>query len=322
MKKRIGPQLLMTLAIVAGAAAFAAGVQRSDSDSEGEGRAFLGVHLEEETEDPEGGARVAGVVPDSAAEKAGLRSGDVIQKIDDKVVRGPLGLAESLRKHTAGDRVQITVSRDSKDVVLDAELGDRSDALKHRLAPLANLGEWGERFGEHMGQLGEHFAHAYAFGDRPRLGVQLVELTPELREHLGGDREKGVLVSKVLDDMPAQAAGIRVGDLIVAVEDDEITDSGELVEALRERAGQQFSIRVIRDRRPVTLEVSLPDEDEDEADADGPRARYVAPPAPTAPVLADLPALPALPPPPPSLAPAAPPPPPAPPAAPGMGDTV
>lgn len=308
MKKWIGPQLLMILGMVAGAAAVAAGANRSGSESEAEGRAFLGVHLEEETQDPDGGARVAGVVPDSAAEKAGLEKGDVIQKIDDKVVRGPLGLAESLRKHAAGDRVRITVSRDGKNVALDAELGDRSDALEHRLAPLAELGEWGERFGEHMGEWGQHMAHLYSFGDRPRLGVQLVELTPELREHLGGGRENGVLVSKVMEDMPAEAAGIRVGDLIVAVDDEEITDSGELVEALRERAGERFPIRVIRDRRAITLEVSLPDEDEDEADADGPRAFYLVPPAP------ELPALPALPSLPPRLAPAAPPAPPTPPA--------
>ena len=38
----------------------------------------------------------------------------------------------------------------------------------------------------------------FRWGSRPKLGVQLVATTPELREHLGGGRDRGVLVGKVM----------------------------------------------------------------------------------------------------------------------------
>ena len=50
------------------------------------------------------------------------------------------------------------------------------------------------------------------------LGVSLTETTPDLREHLGADKDRGVLVSKVLSGMPAEDAGIEVGDLITQVD--------------------------------------------------------------------------------------------------------
>ena len=44
---------------------------------------------------------------------------------------------------------------------------------------------------------------------RPLLGVQIVETTPELRAHLGGSADAGILVGKVMDEMPAKEAGMH-----------------------------------------------------------------------------------------------------------------
>jgi C-terminal processing protease CtpA/Prc len=97
---------------------------------------------------------------------------------------------------------------------------------------------------------------------RPMLGVQLVEATPELREHMGSDSEAGVLVSKVLPDMPAEEAGVEVGDLIVGVDGENIEDAGDLISALRKKAGETIRVEVIRDGRPVSLDVFLPEREE------------------------------------------------------------
>jgi hypothetical protein len=50
------------------------------------------------------------------------------------------------------------------------------------------------------------------------LGVQLVELTPELRSHFGVTENVGVLVSKVISESAAERAGIEVGDILTAVD--------------------------------------------------------------------------------------------------------
>jgi len=81
--------------------------------------------------------------------------------------------------------------------------------------------------------------------------------------------------------MPAEHAGVRVGDLIVSVGDEPVNDVSELRQALGDRAGETFKIRVIRDKKAIDLDVTLP-ATEDEA-ITGPQAflRGV-PPAPPA----------------------------------------
>lgn len=117
---------------------------------------------------------------------------------------------------------------------------------------------------------------------RPRLGVQLTETTPELREHLGGTEDAGVLVSKVIEDSAAEDAGVEVGDLIVDVDGDEISSTSDLRKALAERDGETFDIEVIRGGRSVQLSVTL--EADDEERPTGPRA-YRRVPRPTAPAI-------------------------------------
>ncbi len=126
-----------------------------------------------------------------------------------------------------------------------------------------------EEFQERMEQLGESLENMrfnfgvapdihFRFDGKPRLGVELVNVTGDLREHLGADRDEGVLVGRVLQDTPAQDAGVEVGDLLVAVGGEQVGSQGDLRRLLRERDGETFNLDVIRDGRSVTLSVSLP----------------------------------------------------------------
>jgi len=108
------------------------------------------------------------------------------------------------------------------------------------------------------------------WGHKPSLGVQLVETTPELREHLGGTEEAGVLVSKILSGMPAQKAGLLVGDLIVSVDGEPVASSNDLILALRDKVGETFDVEIVRNSRTRTLEVTIPEPETDRPT--GPRA--------------------------------------------------
>jgi membrane-associated protease RseP (regulator of RpoE activity) len=131
---------------------------------------------------------------------------------------------------------------------------------------------------------------------RPKLGVELVETTVELREHLGGGETEGVLVSKVLSGMPAARAGIEVGDLILRVDGRSVASVEELREALADQTGRTFPVDVVRRDRTMTLDVTIPAAEERPT---GPRAGGLParPPAALLPVTG---------PPPPPAAPAAP----------------
>jgi S1-C subfamily serine protease len=257
--------------------------------------AFLGVSLEEETEYEEGGARVTSVVEGSPAEAAGLKEGDIIVGFDGSTVRGPVGLTKMIHAREAGDAVAITVVRDGQREKLKAELGDRVETMPRTLAwtfledgdfkieaPEKYL-ESQERLKENLERLKDRYIdlHHCEEGDctlqffsgwagKPKLGVQLVEMTPELREHLGGTRETGILVSKVLPGTPAREAGIRVGDLIVAVAGEEVSHASDIRRALKDKAGETFDVEVIRDGAPMRIEVTLPEPEEDVPT--GPRA--------------------------------------------------
>ncbi|RNL77759.1 S1C family serine protease [Nocardioides marmorisolisilvae] len=72
------------------------------------------------------GAEVREVQADGAAAQAGLKSGDVITKVDDDVVDGSESLIATVRGHRPGDEVTLTYVRDGKTETVKATLG--SDA--------------------------------------------------------------------------------------------------------------------------------------------------------------------------------------------------
>jgi hypothetical protein len=273
--------------------------------------AYMGVQLEEETEHPEGGARVTEVVHDSPAEKAGLQSGDIIVVFDGKTIRGPVGLTKQIHERKPGDTVRVDVLRDGRVKTLEIELAGRGGRA-YTVAPFGEmefvtpemekeLQEKIERSLEHLEHLelpeiyslspceeGEdceglkNFNFQFRWGGKPRLGVQLVEATPELKEHLGSSDGTGVLVSKVMRGLPAEHAGVQVGDLIVRVAGDPIKDVSDLRRALSDRAGETFAVEVVRDGKSIDLDVTLPETDED--DVSGPQALMLrAPRAPAVP---------------------------------------
>ena len=80
------------------------------------------------------------------------------------------------------------------------------------------------------------------------LGVQMLELTPELREHFRVPKDAGVLVSRVVADSPAAKAGLRAGDIITAVEGNRVDSPSEVARAVRDRKdGESVRIDYSRD---------------------------------------------------------------------------
>ena len=288
------------------------------NEGPGEKTPYLGVNLSEETQNPEGGARIESVLDDSPAEKAGLKRGNIVVGFGDAVIRGPGGLTKRIHQSKAGDKVPLTFVRDGKKQTLTVEVGARDqrrivvavpgggseditihmpdlEQLDAQLQMLKADGELEKTLAEnekHLQKLelmiprGEHRqggAWSFAFARRARLGVELVETTPDLREFLGGKKEAGVLVGKVLTGTPAEKAGVRVGDLILSVDGDAVEDSGDLIDALSEKEGKTVDLELVRDRKTMHLKVAIPELEKDEPG--GPRAHLEqpAPPAPPEP---------------------------------------
>ena len=87
---------------------------------------------------------------------------------------------------------------------------------------------------------------------RGRLGVRIEKLNGDLGEALGLDGDKGVLVTEVLEDTPAQKAGIRAGDVIVRVGDRSVDTPDALVSALADLDG---SVSITVERKGVSRDL-------------------------------------------------------------------
>jgi putative serine protease PepD len=74
------------------------------------------------------GARVTVLVPGGAAKKAGVRVGDVITKVDDRLVISVDQLVVALRTHEVGERVTLTLVRDGARMTVDVVLQDKPSA--------------------------------------------------------------------------------------------------------------------------------------------------------------------------------------------------
>jgi serine protease Do len=90
------------------------------------------------------------------------------------------------------------------------------------------------------------------------LGVLIQEVTRELAESFGMDNPHGALVAKVLDDSPAAAAGLQVGDVIVEFNGEKVMRSSGLPPLVgRAKVGQESRLTVIRDKQRRTIGVMI-----------------------------------------------------------------
>jgi len=100
--------------------------------------------------------------------------------------------------------------------------------------------------------------HFEGMGSGGFLGVQLTELTTELRSHFGVPTDRGVMVGKVLAESSAQGAGLEVGDVIGAVNGEAVGSPFELAHAIaRLDAGSSVELEIWRQGASDTVTAIL-----------------------------------------------------------------
>ncbi len=126
---------------------------------------------------------------------------------------------------------------------------------------------WEGAPGEMMPGGAEQMAFKMALLGRGFLGVQLTDLTPDLRKHFGVAEEHGVMVGHVEADSPADKAGVRVGDILVRVDDEPVAGSWDVTRLVRpKKDGETVNIEVVRDGRSQQLGVTLAERERREID--------------------------------------------------------
>ncbi|MGD0922461.1 MAG: PDZ domain-containing protein [Terriglobia bacterium] len=224
------------------------------------GGAWLGVRLEEVTAEKAKELKLAGeygvivkdVEENSPAAKAGLAQGDVILEFAGEKVRGTAHFRRLVRETPAGRTVSLQVSRAGQTRTLTAKLeagGDRTFQLP-AMPPMPDMPKI---------EVPEFDFVWHAQG--ARLGISGDDLTPQLAEFFGVKQGKGVLVREVVVGSAAAKAGLKAGDIIVAVDGKEVTSVSKLRRALagdkEEKEARKATLTIVRDKREQTVAVEL-----------------------------------------------------------------
>lgn len=132
---------------------------------------------------------------------------------------------------------------------------------------------------------------------RGYIGVNPLRMTPELREHFGAPKEAGVLLATVESGGPAAKAGLKVGDIVTAVDGSQVESVRDLVRSVRRKKdGETVRIDVIRDRASKSLTVTVASRKEDDlrlGELPGRMRRFrfdhITPPVPPVPPVSPMP---------------------------------
>jgi serine protease Do len=99
---------------------------------------------------------------------------------------------------------------------------------------------------------------------RAQLGIRAQSLTPSLAQGLGLPRDNGVLVSDVAPDSAAEEAGVKIGDIILALNQKPMENARQFeVNVYRQTVGQDVKLTVLRDDRELDLKVAVTERDDD-----------------------------------------------------------
>lgn len=94
-----------------------------------------------------------------------------------------------------------------------------------------------------------------------RLGVSVLEISPELRAHFGAPRDRGVLINTVRPDSPAAKAGIAVGDVVTEVDGAPVEGASQVLSAMADRKkGEMVDVVLVRGGKSMTVRARMEDD--------------------------------------------------------------
>ena len=176
-------------------------------------RGWLGVRIQQVSPDIADslgldgarGALVADVTPDGPAEAAGIQPGDIITGFNGQPVDEMRTLPRIVAETRVGGEVPVEIWRDGASMTVQATLGELEQAEEARMLSGDDAPEQSDQ------------------GRVDSLGLGLATLTPQLREQYGITEEvEGVVVTEVDETVDAADKGLREGDVIVEVAQDEV----------------------------------------------------------------------------------------------------
>jgi serine protease Do len=213
-------------------------------------RGWLGVRIQTVTDEiAEGfrldrarGALVAAVTEGGPAEAAGIREGDVILRFDGREVPEMRKLPRMVAETRIGRDVDVLVWRKGEEVQLSVMLGELEEV-------------------EQVAAIPEEMPSVKEEGEVSALGLAVASLTPELRQRYEvGEEIEGVVITGVQDEGSAAEKGLRAGDVILEVDQEEVrspADVNDMVQRARDEQYRVVTLLVMRGGEPQWVPVRI-----------------------------------------------------------------
>lgn len=190
-------------------------------------RPLIGIYPESNNSK---GIRVSDISADGGAVSAGIKSGDVITKINGNVINGTNDLQAELSKYDGGDQVTVEYQRDGQERQAQVTLKERSEGNNNRSRERDPCAVF--------------------------IGVSLSGSGPDGR---------GVHVSNTIDETPAKESGVKSGDTILALDDVSINTFNELLhERNKHQPNDFFTLTVLREGQVISIDAQFKSCDKEE----------------------------------------------------------
>jgi len=206
-------------------------------------RGYLGVVIQDLTPDfaeafgldkDTKGVLIPEVQKDSAADKAGLKAGDVIVEFNGQAVETRHELQSKVALEKPGTKAKLVVLREGKEKTFTVELGERPKSRAVEGAKPQPL---------------------------EKLGFAVTNLTDELAERLGYEGQSGVVVTNVERGSVAANVGLAQGTLIMEVNRKPVTNTDEFNEAMADAMEKGSPMLLIKQgRRTFYLIIPVPED--------------------------------------------------------------
>lgn len=220
----------------------------NDNDAE-ETSALLGVT----TEKSDDGVKITEVAKGSAAEKSGLKEGDIISKINSTTVNNPEELMDAIKSYKPKTEVKIYYQRAGKAGDTKAVLGERKQSIS------GNFSFNNNRF---------HSIDKNMFDDlrlkRPSMPAQFFRnfwMPPNKRLGLkieDTDDDNGAKIINVTEGSNAAKAGLKKDDVIIEVDGKKIKNTDDVKEQVMQNEKPGFNVKAKRGTSEMNFEIRIP----------------------------------------------------------------
>lgn len=210
-------------------------------------RGQLGVNIQNITDDTakalelkeKNGVLVSNVKTGSAADKAGVKRGDIITAINGEKIEDSNVLRNKVAGTAPGTAIKLSVVRNGKDLELTATLDEFSVGDTKKSGPDQSDDENGATPQNQSG----------------KLGLSLQPVTPQIAKQLGLDANEGMVVTDVDQSGPAAEEGVARGDVILEINKKAVKSIADVQSALN--ASPEKPALLLISRRGQTIYLTV-----------------------------------------------------------------